>query len=201
MLPATATFAISQAKATVFSVNVNFPALSFTFEITLTRYQADAAASIKASQVQAITATQAAIAIVGSIIGSSLLSILAYFLLSRYKKRKRLQHEQQTNMEIKTAYVSGPPNVQNRASSSSTARSTRMSEPYVQPPSVFEFTLPRQEKRPFWSFGSAKDLGSINVTKREIRTEDEARPSTASRKPTLAYNPGLSSGTAEVSVI
>lgn len=93
-------------------------------------------------------------------------------------------------MEIKTAYISGHLDAQNRVSSSSTARSARMLEPYVQPPSVFEFTLPLQEKkRPFWSFGSTKDLGSTNVTEREVRTENVTRPSTASRKLTLVYDP------------
>ncbi|KAF7943790.1 uncharacterized protein EAE97_005860 [Botrytis byssoidea] len=72
---ATATFAIAQAQAT----------------ISLTNSQASA--SVRSSQVQAITATQAAIAIVGSIIGSSLLSILLYFLLSRYRKRKQNEVE------------------------------------------------------------------------------------------------------------
>ncbi|KAF7902936.1 hypothetical protein EAF00_002838 [Botryotinia globosa] len=72
---ATATFAIAQAQAT----------------ISLTNSQASA--SVRSSQVQAITATQAAIAIVGSMIGSSLLSILLYFLLSRYRKRKQNEVE------------------------------------------------------------------------------------------------------------
>ncbi|KAF7911328.1 uncharacterized protein EAF01_002835 [Botrytis porri] len=72
---ATATFAIAQAQATISVTN------------------SQASASVRSSQVQAITATQAAIAIVGSIIGSSLLSILLYFLLSRYRKRKQNEIE------------------------------------------------------------------------------------------------------------
>lgn len=57
--------------------------------------QIQAAASVRQSQVAAVTATQAAIAIVGSIIGSSLLSIFAYFLLTRYRRNKDLQRRQE----------------------------------------------------------------------------------------------------------
>ena len=64
-----------------------------------------------------------------------------------------------------------------------------MSETYVQSPSTFEFTLPKQKKRPFWSFGSAKNLGPKNATDREVRRGDEPEPSTVSRKPTLVYDP------------
>ncbi|RFU31570.1 hypothetical protein B7463_g4784, partial [Scytalidium lignicola] len=47
-----------------------------------------ASQQVKASQVQAVTATQAAIAIVGSIIASSLLSILIFYLITRRRKKK-----------------------------------------------------------------------------------------------------------------
>ncbi|KAH8805535.1 hypothetical protein F5884DRAFT_755102 [Xylogone sp. PMI_703] len=50
---------------------------------------ADASQQVKASQVQAVTATQAAVAIVGSIIASSLLSILIFYLISRRQKKKK----------------------------------------------------------------------------------------------------------------
>ena len=137
--------------------------------------QAQAAASVKASQVQAVTATQAAIAIVGSIIGSSLLSILGYFLLTRYKKRKQLQLEQASQIE-KTEYI---PNGKNSASSFTYRLPT---ESYVEPSSVFEFTLPREKKKPFWSFGSAKDLGTNDP---QPVTTEEPRPSVGWKKTTL----------------
>lgn len=54
---------------------------------------------------------------------------------------------------------------------------------------MFEFTLPKQQKRPFWSFGSAKNLGSTSVIEGEVRGEDEPRPSATSRNPTLVYDP------------
>ena len=86
-------------------------------------------------------------------------------------------------MEVKTAYVSSLSDFQKPTSSFPSSRS----EPYVQPPSVFEYTLPKQyNKRPFWSFGSAKDLGANSEN--EIKVEG-SRPGTASRKPTLVYDP------------
>ncbi|RDW60271.1 hypothetical protein BP5796_11877 [Coleophoma crateriformis] len=74
---ATATLAIQQAKETISNAAIQ------------------AAASVRQSQVTAVTATTAAIAIVGSIIGSSLLSIFAYFLLSRYRNNKEAQRRRE----------------------------------------------------------------------------------------------------------
>ncbi|RDW84297.1 hypothetical protein BP6252_01887 [Coleophoma cylindrospora] len=74
---ATATLAIQQAKETISNAAIQ------------------AAASVRQSQVAAVTATTAAIAIVGSIIGSSLLSIFAYFLLSRYRDSKEAKRRRE----------------------------------------------------------------------------------------------------------
>ena len=50
---------------------------------------AQASQQVTASQTQAVTATQAAIAIVGSIIASTLITILIYFLIIRHKKKAK----------------------------------------------------------------------------------------------------------------
>ncbi|KAL3417452.1 hypothetical protein PVAG01_11452 [Phlyctema vagabunda] len=52
-----------------------------------------ASVQAKTSQIQAVTATQAALAIVGSIIASALITILIYFLIARHKKKKQKQKQ------------------------------------------------------------------------------------------------------------
>ena len=68
-----------------------------------------------ASQTAAVTATQAALAIVGSIIASTLITILIYFLVIRHKRNAtRLSREQQSSP--KTNYFADPkfpPSAQN----------------------------------------------------------------------------------------
>ncbi|KAL2064396.1 hypothetical protein VTL71DRAFT_4890 [Oculimacula yallundae] len=52
-------------------------------------FAAQAGDQVKASQTTAVTATQAAIAIVGSVIASTLITILIYFLVIRHKRTAR----------------------------------------------------------------------------------------------------------------
>lgn len=49
----------------------------------------EAGEAVRQSQVQAITATQAAIAIVIAIVGTAILFVVAYCLFARYKRKKR----------------------------------------------------------------------------------------------------------------
>ncbi|KAG0647756.1 hypothetical protein D0Z07_6629 [Hyphodiscus hymeniophilus] len=62
---------------------------------------AQASLQVSSSQTQAVTATQAALAIVGSIIASTLITILLYFLIIRHKKRakRRLRSERSPGPE------------------------------------------------------------------------------------------------------
>jgi len=70
---------------------------------------------VNASQTAAVTATQAALAIVGSIIASTLITILIYFLVIRHKRTaKRLSREQQSPAKTNDfADPKFPPSAQN----------------------------------------------------------------------------------------
>jgi flagellar biosynthesis/type III secretory pathway protein FliH len=59
-----------------------------------------------ASQTQAVTATQAALAIVGSIIASALITILIYFFIARHKKKAKQRSRVQPSPT--SAYPSNP---------------------------------------------------------------------------------------------
>jgi hypothetical protein len=59
------------------------------FQAAASSQVAQASQQVSASQTQAVTATQAAIAIVGSIIASTLITILIYFLITRHKEKAR----------------------------------------------------------------------------------------------------------------
>jgi hypothetical protein len=62
---------------------------------------------VTASQTAAVTATQAALAIVGSIIASTLITILIYFLVIRHKRKaRRLSRDRQSSP--KTNYFADP---------------------------------------------------------------------------------------------
>ena len=89
---------------------------------TLTCVQAAAASQVSqasqqvnASQTAAITATQAALGIVGSIIASTLITILIYFLVIRHKRIvRRLSREQQSSAKTNNfADPKFPPSAQN----------------------------------------------------------------------------------------
>ncbi|CZR68350.1 uncharacterized protein PAC_18249 [Phialocephala subalpina] len=68
---ATATFAIAQAQASVSSLSQQ------------------ASASITANRIAAMNTTKFALAITFAILGSSIISILAYYLISRFRQRRR----------------------------------------------------------------------------------------------------------------
>ncbi|RDW58599.1 hypothetical protein BP6252_13075 [Coleophoma cylindrospora] len=80
----TATIAIEEAQQTISSAAAS---LSLPFDAG----RIIAEGQVSALKASSLTATTAAIAIVVAIIGSSLLSILGYFLLTRYKKIKASQ--------------------------------------------------------------------------------------------------------------
>ncbi|KAF7958428.1 hypothetical protein EAE96_001976 [Botrytis aclada] len=171
---ATATFAIAQAQAT----------------ISLTNSQASA--SVRSSQVQAITATQAAIAIVGSIIGSSLLSILLFFLLSRYRKRKLNQIE---NSDFSQKDYKEPLSLP-----LSERKPIRISYMLPNPPPDARFP----EEGPFrrnmlWSFRRSKTLKNADERSMDVPLgfagelepsilEPTPRPSLGGAKRTLVYD-------------
>ncbi|KUJ24681.1 uncharacterized protein LY89DRAFT_776748 [Mollisia scopiformis] len=68
---ATATFAIAQAQASISSLSQQ------------------ASATVAASRLAAMNTTKFALAITFAILGSSIISILAYYLISRYRQRRR----------------------------------------------------------------------------------------------------------------
>ncbi|KAF7909031.1 uncharacterized protein EAE98_012336 [Botrytis deweyae] len=171
---ATATFAIAQAQAT----------------ISLTNSQASA--SVRSSQVQAITATQAAIAIVGSIIGSSLLSILLYFLLSRYRKRKQNEIE---NNDFPVKNYKEP-----LALPVSERKPIRISYIIPTPPPDARFPEGGPFSRDkFWSMRTSKTLKNLDERSMDVplafagepeqsTSESTSRPSLGGAKRTLVYD-------------
>ncbi|TGO25663.1 hypothetical protein BPAE_0075g00180 [Botrytis paeoniae] len=171
---ATATFAVAQAQAT----------------ISLTNSQASA--SVRSSQVQAITATQAAIAIVGSIIGSSLLSILLYFLLSRYRKRKQNEIE---NNDFPVKNYKEPLSIP-----ISERKPIRISYIIPTPPPDAQFSEGGPFSRDkFWSLRTSKTLKNADERSMDVPltfageteqsvSEPTPRPSLGGAKRTLVYD-------------
>ncbi|RDW65581.1 hypothetical protein BP5796_10273 [Coleophoma crateriformis] len=82
-------------------------------QASVSGFAALASSQIQASQVQAITATQVALAIVGSIIASALITILIYFLISRRnnvkKDRKKASRERAESDVRKQRELDSPP--------------------------------------------------------------------------------------------
>jgi hypothetical protein len=119
-------FLSAAAKATQ-SAQISVAAISVSSRSrlgtsTLTCAQAAAASQVSqasqqvnASQTAAVTATQAALAIVGSIIASTLITILIYFLVIRHKRMaRRLSREQQSPTKTNVfADPKFPPSAQN----------------------------------------------------------------------------------------
>lgn len=84
VIKATATLALAQALSTISAVNVQ------------------ASASIVSARIEAMSATKFALIVTFSILGSSVVSILAFYLILRYRKarmiaREHRQHEQYTD--------------------------------------------------------------------------------------------------------
>jgi hypothetical protein len=109
---AAAAKATESAQVSVAAISVrSSPKLSSK---ALTSFQAAAASQVSqasqqvtASQTAAVTATQAALAIVGSIIASTLITILIYFLVIRHKRKaRRVSREQRSSP--KRNYFSDP---------------------------------------------------------------------------------------------
>ncbi|PQE14060.1 hypothetical protein CJF30_00006869 [Rutstroemia sp. NJR-2017a BBW] len=93
------------------------------------------------SQVSAITATQASLAIVGSIIASTLLTTLIFFLVSRHRKRsKRNKPPPQDSM--RQIYPSDPKSPGSDRSSSTTSYSQKRDRPRRQNSKLSEVSYP-----------------------------------------------------------
>src|SRR6185436_5016285 len=79
--------------------------------VTLTYSQADAASQVQQAQGTAVSVTQAALAVVGSIIGSSLITIGAFYLVLRLKRnrRRRTRHNMGSNISYPRSDGHGTP--------------------------------------------------------------------------------------------
>lgn len=135
----------AQAQATISQVNVSAVSFAHCHRECTDKTKIQASASVLASQMMSQTQTRFALALTFSIIGSSLISILAYYLLLRYWKRRRLAKQE--------GMLRG---------------STRSSDP----PSLSEFPHPRKSE---WSFVREADPHPIREPHpgTEVKLPDE----------------------------
>jgi hypothetical protein len=149
--------------------------------------QSAASTSIVNSQIASMSALKFALVVTFSILGSSLLSILAYFLIARYRKRRQQRREyyaRALNEKNRSEESEGRPSLsdfpfpanrktwasQHGGSERSGARSTQFP---IQGPT-----------RKTWS-GKGED----NITAREMDGDDDQPRPSLSRKNTLTYDP------------
>lgn len=162
-----ASLAISQAEATN-SANAN-----------------QAAASVRQSQVQAITATQAAIAIVVAIVGTALLFVISFLAFARYRRNQERKRKGSRNGR-KTPEISKPFPIQEKDGSMTDFGSALDAFPIppLTPKTPRAGAAGGGERG--WSF-SSKDGGG-----RRPGTgggDSVGRKSTSSRKTMLIYDP------------
>jgi hypothetical protein len=79
-----------------------------TFQAAAASQVSQDSQQVTASQTAAVTATQAALAIVGSIIASTLITILVYFLVIRHKRVAKRRSRDQNSPGIAGGYGSDP---------------------------------------------------------------------------------------------
>ncbi|PMD40514.1 hypothetical protein L207DRAFT_582707 [Hyaloscypha variabilis F] len=103
-------FLAAAAKATE-SAQVSVAAISAAAASQVSQ----ASQQVTASQTAAVTATQAALAIVGSIIASTLITILIYFLVIRHKRKARRVSREQRSSPKRNYFADPkfPPSAQN----------------------------------------------------------------------------------------
>jgi len=149
--------------------------------------QSAASTSIVNAQIASMSALKFALVVTFSILGSSLLSILAYFLIARYRKRRQQRRE----------YYSRALSEKNR-SEESEGRPSLSDFPFpanrktwASQPGGSERSGPRSTQFPIqgptrktWS-GKGED----NTTAREMDGDDDQPRPSLSRKNTLTYDP------------
>ncbi|KAM3067966.1 hypothetical protein ACMFMF_009334 [Clarireedia jacksonii] len=94
------------------------------------------------SQVSAITATQASLAIVGSIIASTLLTSLIFFLVMRYQKKSKRSRPPSSPGRMQKIYPSDPKSPGSDRSSSTTSYSQKKDKPRRQSSKLSEVSYP-----------------------------------------------------------
>ena len=122
---------------------------------------------------------------------------MAVYLLIRYKRRRRARAAENEQADKGLDEFFG-----RQSKSSATPSADRGMDSYVEPPSAFEFTLPRQtssfsKKIWPWSGNSVgkKDKNNSdspaekNIEGKSATNESKPRPSLGSRKTTLVYDP------------